>query len=35
MLSPTEPAPVQRLAFRKIDSEGVRLIAPTGVACSE
>jgi len=38
-LSPTQPPAVQHLAFRKIDSEGVRLVAPTGapagVACSE
>ena len=35
----TAPPAVQYLAFRKIDSEGVRLVAPTGapagVACSE
>jgi hypothetical protein len=38
-LAPTAPPAVQYLAFRKIDSEGVRLVAPTGapagVACSE
>jgi hypothetical protein len=38
-LAPTQPPAVQYLAFRKIDSEGVRLVAPTGapagVACSE
>jgi len=38
-LAPTEPPAVQHLAFRKIDSDGVRLVAPTGapagVACSE
>jgi hypothetical protein len=38
-LAPTEPPAVQYLAFRKIDSKDVRLVAPTGapagVACSE
>jgi CubicO group peptidase (beta-lactamase class C family) len=38
-LAPTEPPAVQYLAFRKIDSDNVRLSAPTGppagVACSE
>ena len=38
-LSPTQPPAVQYLAFRKIDSDGVQLVAPTGapagVACSE
>jgi CubicO group peptidase (beta-lactamase class C family) len=38
-LAPTVPPLVQHLAFRKIDSEGVRLAAPTGapagVACSD
>jgi CubicO group peptidase (beta-lactamase class C family) len=38
-LSPTQPPAVQHLAFRKIDSNDVRLVAPTGapagVACSE
>jgi CubicO group peptidase (beta-lactamase class C family) len=38
-LSPTQPPAVQHLAFRKIDSGSVRLVAPTGapagVACSE
>jgi CubicO group peptidase (beta-lactamase class C family) len=38
-LAPTQPPAVQHLAFRKIDSDGVRLGAPTGpptgVACSE
>ena len=38
-LSPTQPPAVQYLAFRKIDSQDIRLSAPTGapagVACSE
>lgn len=38
-LAPTQPPAVQYLAFRKIDSDGIRLHAPTGppagVACSE
>jgi hypothetical protein len=38
-LAPTQPPRVQHLVFRKIDSDGVRLGAPTGapagVACSE
>jgi CubicO group peptidase (beta-lactamase class C family) len=38
-LAPTQPPAVQYLAFRKIDSNGIRLAAPTGapagVACSE
>jgi CubicO group peptidase (beta-lactamase class C family) len=38
-MSPTQPPKVQHLAFRKIDSEAVRLVAPTGapagVACKE
>jgi hypothetical protein len=38
-LAPTEPPTVQHLAFRKIDSESIRLGAPTGppagVACSQ
>jgi CubicO group peptidase (beta-lactamase class C family) len=38
-LSPTEPPAVQHLAFRKIDSGNVRMVAPTGapagVACSK
>jgi hypothetical protein len=38
-LAPTQPPAVQHLAFRKIDSESVRLSAPTGppagVACAE
>jgi CubicO group peptidase (beta-lactamase class C family) len=38
-LAPTQPPAVQYLAFRKIDSESIRLVAPTGapagVACTE
>jgi CubicO group peptidase (beta-lactamase class C family) len=38
-LAPTQPPAVQHLAFRKIDSESARLVAPTGapagVACAE
>ncbi len=38
-LAPTQPPAVQHLAFRKIDSDSIRLGAPTGapagVACSE
>ena len=38
-LAPTQPPAVQYLAFRKIDSDSIRLSAPTGapagVACSE
>jgi len=38
-LSPTQPPAVQYLAFRKIDSESIRMVAPTGapagVACAE
>ncbi len=38
-LSPTQPPKVQHLAFRKIDSPSVRMVAPTGapagIACSE
>ena len=38
-LSPTQPPAVHHLAFRKIDSDTVRLVAPTGapagVACRE
>jgi hypothetical protein len=38
-MSPTEPPAVQHLAFQKLDSESVRMGAPTGapagVACSQ
>ena len=38
-LSPTQPPAVQHLAFRKIDSASVRIVAPTGapagISCSE
>jgi CubicO group peptidase (beta-lactamase class C family) len=38
-LAPTQPPAVQYLAFRKIESESVRMVSPTGapagVACSE
>jgi len=38
-LAPTQPPAVQHLTFRKLDSEAVRLGAPTGaragVGCSE
>jgi CubicO group peptidase (beta-lactamase class C family) len=38
-LSPTQPPLVQHLAFRKIDSDAIRVSAPTGapagIACSE
>ena len=38
-LSPTQPPAVQYLEFRKIDSDRVRMVSPTGapagVACSE
>ncbi|HUO32751.1 MAG TPA: serine hydrolase domain-containing protein [Bryobacteraceae bacterium] len=38
-LSPTQPPAVQHLEFRKIDSDRVRMVSPTGapagVACSE
>ncbi len=38
-LAPTQPPAVQHLAFRKIDSDSIRLVAPTGapagIACRE
>jgi hypothetical protein len=38
-LSPTQPPALQYLAFRKIDSDGTRMVAPTGapagVSCRE
>jgi hypothetical protein len=29
-LSPTQPPAVQHLAFRKLESDSVRMVAPTG-----
>ena len=29
-LSPTQPLAVQHLAFRKLESDSVRMVAPTG-----
>ena len=34
-LAPTQPPAVQHLAFRKLDADGIRMSAPTSVACSE